>query len=63
MDQLPLPLEAAWHELCSCMHPRAVHDAAPALVTEKACRGLDSYGCPCRCPAFELSQEEREEAR
>lgn len=45
---------------CSCGHRRAEH--AVQARDGGRCGDLDSYGLPCECPSFELSQEEREQA-
>lgn len=37
---------------CSCNHPRSDHSPS--------CAARDSYGLPCGCPSFELSQVGRE---
>lgn len=39
---------------CSCRHDLGTHSPMGG------CCGLDSYGVPCTCPSFELSQEEAE---
>lgn len=44
----PLPRHAA----CSCGQTLGEH-----LDATGRCLGVDSYGQPCACPSFELSQE------
>lgn len=49
------PVELPRHAACSCGQEFGEH-----LDGTGRCLGVDSYGQPCACPSFELSQECRE---